>query len=603
MSKRTQTLAPLWESASLSAIGGEPGLSNRGGTQMKETSDGQKQSAWNSSLDPSSNKHLEARTSGSSEIIEAWLKAGGPGEVETPKLTRSSKESTFFSVYMDAQSTHDTFPARPIQQTDHREEFSQIAVTSFLQSVSHRSSNNSSSPWTTRNLDSEGRDLMVETLAQRVSPRSIETRPIDGSYQAQSSSHKPGSSSKQKARGSIFDGQTRASSQTSGMSQSNPLPYPTNLTPNPSHLRPHCAAKDRIKLWLPSNVRSNLDAQGRPIPLSQQDLERIGGVSLNALQPSTQAAYGSGLLAFHVYCDNKNIPEDMRAPVDGLIIKGFIATLAGIYSATAISNYVAAVRAWHIVHGMAWNIGGPEMDAITKGAKSMAPRTSTREEREPMTVEYIVAVHPHFSDSNPRDVAVFACLTSAFWATARLGEFTVKNLSAFNPEEHVKRSDLGEKEDRNGCKTTTLHVLKTKSNPTQGEELYWAKQVGPADPHEAMRKHLELNNPADDFHLFGYMDKGRAIPLTKRTFQMRVSEAATKAGLKPLKGHSIRIGSTLEYLLRGLPFDVMKVKGRWNSDAFHQYLRDHAKVLAPYMQKEPEINDQFIRIAVPSARS
>jgi hypothetical protein len=326
-------------------------------------------------------------------------------------------------------------------------------------------------------------------------------------------------------------------------------------------------------------------------------------VSLKALQPATQAAYGSGLLAFHVYCDHKEISEEMRAPVDSLVMKGFVATLAGIYSAAAITNYVAAVRAWHIVHGMAWEIGGPEMDTIIKGAKSMAPRTSTREERAPMTVEYIAKIRPHFSDSDPRDVAVFACLTAAFWATARLGELTVKNLTAFNPEEHVKRSDLGEKEDRSGCKTTTLRVPRTKSSPTRGEELYWAKQVGPSDPEDAMRRHLELNVLAEDFHLFGYTDKGKAIPLTKRTFQKRMSEAAKAARLEPLKGHSIRIGSTLEYLLRGLPFDVMKVKGRWNSDAFHQYLRDHAKVLAPYMQKEPEVNDQFIRIAVPSARS
>ena len=93
------------------------------------------------------------------------------------------------------------------------------------------------------------------------------------------------------------------------------------------------------------------------------------------------------------------------------------------------------------------------------------------------------------------------------------------------------------------------------------------------------------------------------IPLTKRTFERRVATAAKNASLPPLQGHSIRIGSTLEYLLRGLPFDIMKVKGWWNSDAFHEYLRDHAMVLAPFMQQaRPEINDQFIQVAVPSAR-
>jgi len=385
--------------------------------------------------------------------------------------------------------------------------------------------------------------------------------------------------------------------------QSTPLPYPANLTPDSSPLRPHCAAKDRIRLWRPSTTRSSVDAHGRTIPLSPQDLERIEGVSLHSLQPATQATYGAGLLVFHVFCDQKGISEESRAPVDQLILQSFVTTLAGIYSATAITNYIAAVRAWHIIHGVGWNIGGLEMDVIIKGAKAMAPRSSTREKREPMTVEYITRLRPYFSDAIPLDVAVFACLTSAFWSTARLGELTVRNLSAFNPETHVKRSDLGRSVDRNGLSTTTIHIPRSKSSPIEGENLYWGKQTGASDPESALQKHLEINNPDQNFHLFGYANKGKMVPLTKTAFQKCLSDAASKAKLTSLHGHSIRIGSTLEYLLRGTPFEVMKVKGRWNSDAFHKYLRDHAKILAPYMQAAPpEIHDQFIRVAIPSAR-
>lgn len=328
-------------------------------------------------------------------------------------------------------------------------------------------------------------------------------------------------------------------------------------------------------------------------------------MSLNSLQPSTQATYGTGLLAFHVFCDRRGVAEHLRAPVDDLIIKSFVATLAGIYSGNAISNYIAAVRAWHIIHGIEWNIRGPEMDSIIKGAKAMAPRSTTREKREPITVEYIEKLRPKFSDTDPLDVATFACLTTTFWASARLGEFTVKNLTAFDPKTHVKRSNLGESTDRRGMKTTTFNVPETKSSRLEGEQLYWAKQKGDSDPEEALRRHLEFNNPDSDFHLFGYKNKeGKMIPLTKTAFTRRLEKAAKDAKLPTMKGHSIRIGSTLEYLLRGLPFDVMKVKGRWKSDAFHTYLRDHAKVLAPYMQAAPpNIHDEFVRIAIPSARN
>ena len=115
-------------------------------------------------------------------------------------------------------------------------------------------------------------------------------------------------------------------------------------------------------------------------------------------------------------------------------------------------------------------------------------------------------------------------------------------------------------------------------------------------PDSAMQRHLDVNKLDQNFHLFGYSKKGRMVPLTKKTFQKRLADATAIAGLLSLHGHSICIGSTLKYLLRGVPFDVMKIKGRWSSNAFHKYLQDHAKVLAPYMQAAPpEIHNQFIQ--------
>jgi len=81
-----------------------------------------------------------------------------------------------------------------------------------------------------------------------------------------------------------------------------------------------------------------------------------------------------------------------------------------------------------------------------------------------------------------------------------------------------------------------------------------------------------------------------------------VAAAARKAGLNPRQGHGIRIGATLEYLLRGTPFEVMKVKGCWASDTFLVYLTKHAQILAPYMQAVPEVHENFIRITMPRLR-
>ena len=77
----------------------------------------------------------------------------------------------------------------------------------------------------------------------------------------------------------------------------------------------------------------------------------------------------------------------------------------------------------------------------------------------------------------------------------------------------------------------------------------------------------------------------------------------TPAKREPLSGHSLRIGGTLEYLLRGIDFPVVRVKGRWASEtAFTGYLREHGQILAPYMQANPELQNHFIRLAMPPVR-
>ncbi|KAI6102488.1 hypothetical protein EDD16DRAFT_1449711, partial [Pisolithus croceorrhizus] len=42
--------------------------------------------------------------------------------------------------------------------------------------------------------------------------------------------------------------------------------------------------------------------------------------------------------------------------------------------------------------------------------------------------------------------------------------------------------------------------------------------------------------------------------------------------LPNFKGHSLRIGGTLHYLLWGIPFDMVKTIGRWAGDLFTIYL-------------------------------
>jgi hypothetical protein len=156
-------------------------------------------------------------------------------------------------------------------------------------------------------------------------------------------------------------------------------------------------------------------------------------------------------------------------------------------------------------------------------------------------------------------------------------------------------------QDRNGFPVVNLRIPRTKVS-ADGETVSWSRQEGPTDPEGALANHFLVNDPHLAMHLFAYRHKSGHRPLTKFKFISRLAQAAKAAGEDPLQGHGIRIGSTLEYLLRGVPFEVMKVQGRWASNAFTLYLRKHGQILAPYLQATPTLHQDFLQLTMPNVR-
>ena len=164
-------------------------------------------------------------------------------------------------------------------------------------------------------------------------------------------------------------------------------------------------------------------------------------------------------------------------------------------------------------------------------------------------------------------------------------------------------SDVQHKvQDRNGLEETVIFLPWTKAAREQGEKIFWATQNRIVDPQAALANHLKVNNPPDDSHLFSYKHEKGMRPMTRAILLTRVNKIVTEKKMTKLLAHGIRVGSTLEYLLRGVPFDVVKAKGRWQSEAFKGYLRKHTQIMAPYMQKDPTAYDTFVRYAMPPVR-
>jgi hypothetical protein len=230
-----------------------------------------------------------------------------------------------------------------------------------------------------------------------------------------------------------------------------------------------------------------------------------------------------------------------------------------------------------------------ELKAILDGATALAPASSKSSKRLLFTTEILSIICTHLNLDDLLDAAIFACITMTFYSIARLGEFTVPAIRSFYPSKHITCENVSETVDRNNLPVTKFHIPSTKTSPIEGKDTFWAAQDGPSDPRAALENHIRVNPADSKAHLFAWKHLKGIRPLLKAKLSKRLNAIACIAKLPYLKGHGLRIGGTLEYLLRGVPFDVVKSMGRWSSDAFTLYLREHAIIIALYIQSSPAL--------------
>ncbi|KAI0311424.1 hypothetical protein OF83DRAFT_1166344 [Amylostereum chailletii] len=241
-------------------------------------------------------------------------------------------------------------------------------------------------------------------------------------------------------------------------------------------------------------------------------------------------------------CDAKGIPEDERCPASPELLLVFMFSFIGAYSRSTITNYASGVCAWHL------NL------------------------------------------ASPFDVSVWACATSLFYGVGRTGELTTKTTkfdAAHNPTiKYISKEildDWGE--------VTSIKLPHSKSmKENQVESIHWF----------TFTNHIQVNVPGVDEHLFTYTDaSGSWVPLAKAHFVKHIKKAFLDVGIHFKQCHGFRIGGTVEYLIRSLPFEVMRAKGRWASNAFLVYMRWHAAIITPWIQAKPPIHRAFLRYVMP----
>ena len=360
---------------------------------------------------------------------------------------------------------------------------------------------------------------------------------------------------------------------------SNCKSYQMNLVPLPSIFRPHCLAQDWLKLWHPSSPRSNRISN---VEISESDLERILDVINVSWAKGTKEVYGASLLIYHVFCDSCNISEEDRIPASPILIISFIASCVGSYSDTMLANYVFAVCAWHILHGLPWNMDDMQVKSHANWGCCSGTTLLQASQKGSGYSGSNGKSFPQTWHGKATGCGISKLLLNSFLFSCTYWRIYTSYTEHLCPTQHVKPSNISNQLDQNNLEVMVFHLPKAKCS-SEGEDVFWSQQNGITDPKASLENHFWINNPPVDGPLFTYRHAKGLHPLTKKVFLDRINRITSMLGEDSLKGHGIHIGGTLEFQLRGMPFDVMKSLGRWTSEAFMLYLHQHATIIVPYI--------------------
>jgi hypothetical protein len=353
----------------------------------------------------------------------------------------------------------------------------------------------------------------------------------------------------------------------------------------PSPFRPKVPSIERIFFWVsPSSLirRRQLCSRYSPFMIEKFDSSLRGMYA-----DGTLSSYGSGLINWIQWCDKCSIPEDCRLPINLDDLRMFIAFKDDIEGVAKTNNTLSGLRAWHIVQDVTWNADDELVAGFCRSIASHAPQSSFLPPRPPVTLLHLRTLRAHLDITKPFDSAVFALACVCFWGVCRLGELTSPGLRDTQPTHRVLR-------DCRLCvpwwtisfnprQTIDFHLPWTKTTRTQGGDVHlseWDDCIDISAPR-ALSWHLRCNwSVPSSAPLFAYASNDLIswTPMTKSAFMSRCRSIWALSNLGDCSGHSFCIGGTTELLKCGVSHDAIKIQGRWASEAWTRYIRNHPEI-------------------------
>ena len=224
-----------------------------------------------------------------------------------------------------------------------------------------------------------------------------------------------------------------------------------------------------------------------------------------------------------------------------------------------------------------------KLSYVLKGIKrdqAKESRSCIRLPIPPAILRKIQAAWPEQGPASYDRVMLWEAFMLGFFGFLHAEEFTVPSDTAFDPQKHLALADIAVDSHHNPS-LLRVHIKRSKTDPfRQGVHIYLGKTDNQLCPVTAMIDYLAIRGE-DPGPLLRFQD-GR--PLTRSQLVTQVCMALLQANIpvdeSKFSGHSLRIGAATAATERGMEDSLIKMLGRWESGAYHWYIRMPREQLA-----------------------
>ena len=294
-----------------------------------------------------------------------------------------------------------------------------------------------------------------------------------------------------------------------------------------------------------------------------------------SIATSTRRTYSSGERQFIRFCLLHKLisPQSPLLPTTESILIHFVTHLSNTVSYGTIKVYLAAIKNLHTEFGCP--LAFSSMYLLYKTLRGIKTCLGVaKRARYPVTVSVLHSIYYKLKPFHSVDIdssMLWASFTLAFFGFLRSSEFTCNG--KFDIHTHLTRSDITFYPNISNPTHFDIVIKKSKTDPfRETAKLTIAKSNSTVCAVTTLQDYI-LQTPTRQSSqpLFQFVD-GRNLTRTSLTNNLRALLQVCGLDSTLFASHSFRIGAATTAGAAGLPDWLIKVLGRWKSDAYQSYI-------------------------------